>query len=72
MDPVARLFFRRGTMSIRKITDVAILSVCSLLTIAPAGAVSDAFIKMPEPGTLGIFGLGIGALYLISRHKRRK
>lgn len=62
----------------RKITDVAFLSVCALVTIGSTVAVAgngtahDLILKVPEPGTLAIFGLGIGALYLISRHKRRK
>ena len=57
-------------MKIRNILDTAILSACGLLVVGPAGAPPP--IPMPEPGTLSILGVGIGALYLLSRHKRRK
>ncbi len=56
-------------MKIRNVLDTAFLSVCGFFVI---GSASAAIVPMAEPGTLGIFGLGIGALYLISRHKRRK
>ncbi len=60
-------------MKIRNAFDTAFLSVCGFFVIGSASAVVvGGPTPMPEPGTLGIFGLGIGALYLISRHKRRK
>ena len=65
-------------MIMRKIADVAFLSLCTLIAVSSSTAaiagisVADAFLQVPEPGTLGIFALGIGALYLIARHKRRK
>ncbi len=57
-------------MKIRKALDTAILSVYGLFVVGSASAAAST--PMPEPGTISIFALGIGALYLISRHKRRK
>lgn len=56
-------------MKIRRILDTVILSVSGFFVIGPAAAGP---IPIPEPGTLGVFGLSVGALYLIARHNRRK
>lgn len=59
-------------MKIRNILDTAILSACGFFVVGPAAAVISGPIQVPEPGTLSILGLGVGALYLVARHKRRK
>lgn len=56
-------------MKIQKILDTAILTTCGFVM---AGAASATPVQIPEPGTLSVLGLGVGALYLISRHNRRK
>ena len=56
-------------MKIRNILDTVILTASALFVAGPAAAISP---QIPEPGTLSILGVGIGALYLISRGKRRK
>lgn len=56
-------------MKISKVLDIVILTTSALLVAGPASAV---VFPIPEPGTLSIFGIGVGALYLIARHKRRK
>ena len=58
-------------MKIRNILDTAILSVCGFLVVGSASA-NGTHHTIPEPGTLSILGLGVGVLYLVSRHKRRK
>lgn len=69
-------------MKIRDLLDTAILSICGF-SLAIGSAVAQILETdgvaplpetgvVPEPGTIGIFALGIGALYLISRRKRRK
>ncbi len=55
-------------MKIRTLVDTVVFSACLMLVAGPAPAP----VLLPEPGTISIFALGIGALYLISRHKRRK
>jgi len=40
-------------------------------TSLPALA-SETPISVPEPGTLGIFTIGIGGAYLVSKYLRRK
>ncbi|MBT5048115.1 MAG: PEP-CTERM sorting domain-containing protein [Rhodospirillaceae bacterium] len=57
-------------MKIRKVLDIVILTTGALLVAGPASAI--VIQPIPEPGTLSIFGIGAGALYLIARHKRRK
>ncbi len=56
-------------MKIRNILDTVILTTSAFFVVGPAAAW---IIKVPEPGTISIFGLGVGALYLISRQKPRK
>ena len=58
-----------SAMKIRRVLDIAIVAACSLFVVGPAAART---IAVPEPGTLSVLGLGIGALYLVSRRKRRK
>lgn len=60
---------RHVVMKTRQILDTIVLTASALLVAGPAAAVP---IPIPEPGTLSIFGLGVGALYLAARHKRRK
>ncbi len=59
-------------MKIRNVLDTAILSACGFFVVGPAAAVMHFSVKVPEPGTLSILGLCVGALYLASRRKRRK
>ena len=56
-------------MKASRILDIAIVAACNLFVVGPAAATA---IAVPEPGTLSVLGAGIGALYLVSGHKRRK
>ena len=55
----------------RRILEVGALSALVAATAMPAMA-SLTPIAVPEPGTIGIFTIGIGGAYLVSKYLRRK
>ena len=46
--------------------------ILAALVLAGTAAPAFASVTIPEPTTMGVFGLGLGGAYLIKRFGRRK